>query len=579
MADLTPLSPEAWSPEKARHLLNRAGFGLTQARAARLASLTHEAAVNELVDYDTIPVDFPEPDFLIEPLPRRLLVRKLEEEGLDSNQIHLRIQAQQQEERRAITELQGWWLDRMYRSPRPLEEKMTLFWHGHFAVSSQKVRQSQVTYDMNAMLRRNATGNFKALTTAVGQSPAMLEYLDNRKSTKNEPNENWARELMELFTLGKGNYTEQDIKESARAFTGWTCTYKDFTYDPRRHDFGQKTFMGRTGDFEGWQIIDIIFEQPAVASFISRKLWAFFAQEDPAPEIVDALAKVFRENNYEIKPLLKAMFRADAFYAPQVMGSQIKSPAQFLLQLCDDLGVETLPRRALAQGCRQLGQDLFYPPNVKGWDGNRAWINANTLLLRYNAPPLILVASTKESAPESTMMQSADADPTMQQEAAPAPDMQAEAGMQMQPAADAKPATADQRMAAWRKEAMAQAKEKLKTLPAAERKAKLQAFREAGPREKMAMLRDLGIEPPTDLFKGDALGFFDTLTFKTGTECLAAVEKRLLSAPLDAQQRSALLAAIGVSDPAAPLAPSTLDIDARRTLLRLVSSTPQYQLC
>jgi uncharacterized protein (DUF1800 family) len=401
MGVLDPISQADWGLPQARHLLNRAGFGLTHERAAQLAALSPEEAVAWLVEYERQPGGDTPPEFLVDPISRKEMLRQYEAEGLDKEQIRKRIQDMQQEERQATEKLKSWWLDRMYVTQRPLEEKMTLLWHGHFAVSSQKVKSSWVTYDMNRLLRKHATGNFKALTTAVGQCPAMLDYLDNRKSTKNEPNENWARELMELFTLGQGQYTEDDIKASARAFTGWTCTHKEFVYEPRKHDFSQKTFMGRSGDFDGWQIIDIIFEQPALASFISKKLWAHFAYESPEPEIVEELARAFRESSFELKPLLKTMFLSKAFYSEKAIGTQIKSPVQFLLQLCSDMGLEGPPDRAAAQSCRLLGQDLFYPPNVKGWDGNRAWINANSLLIRYNAPPVLLAAAMKRAQAEA----------------------------------------------------------------------------------------------------------------------------------------------------------------------------------
>ena len=579
MAALDPISKDQWNLATARHLLNRAGFGIPHDRAAAMAALSPEEAVGQLVNFGDASSAEARPEFLIEPLTRREMVQLNKAAGLDDDANRLRVQEMQADERRAIEELKGWWYERMYTTPRPLEEKMTLMWHGHFAVSSQKVKSSWVTYEMNALLRRHATGNFKALTTAVGQCPAMLDYLDNRKSTKAEPNENWARELMELFTLGQGQYTEQDIKESARAFTGWMCTHKEFLYEPKRHDFGQKTFMGRSGDFDGWNIIDIIFEQPAVATFITAKLWRYFASETPDPAVVEELAKIFRESHYEIKPVLTAMFLSKAFYSDTVMGAQIKSPAQFLVQLCADLGLQELPSRALTQAGRMLGQDLFYPPNVKGWDGNRAWINANSLLMRYNAPPALVQAAMKK--PAKTEMQAEMPEEGMKME------MQAEAamkeeGMMKQEAAmqEAAPApTAEQRIAAWRKEALAKAKEMLQALPPAERKTKMQAWREATPRQKMAMARELGIEPPADLYKADPLGIFDAFTFSNGAECIAALEKRVLVAPLNDAQRKELLAAIGIADPAAPLAAKDLALEARRDLLRLITSVPQYQLC
>ncbi len=573
MAALDPISKDQWSLTTARHLLNRAGFGIPHDKAAALAAMGPEEAVGQLVNYGDASGAEARPEFLLEPKTRREMVREYEAEGLDKDAIRLRVQELQSDERRAIESLKGWWYERMYTTPRPLEEKLTLMWHGHFAVSSQKVKSSWVTYEMNALLRRHAAGNFKALATAVGQCPAMLDYLDNRKSTKAEPNENWARELMELFTLGQGQYTEQDIKESARAFTGWMCTHKEFLYEPKRHDFGQKTFMGRTGDFDGWNIIDIIFEQPAVATFITAKLWRFFADESPEPAVVEELAKVFRDSHYELKPVLSAMFLSKAFYSDKVMGAQIKSPAQFLVHLCSDLGIAELPTRTLVQSGRMLGQDLFYPPNVKGWDGNRAWINANSLLMRYNAPPALVQASLKKAPAKEMEGMQPESDMKMEPQAEGA--MKSE--MMMQEEAPA--LSAEQRMAGWRKEAMAQAKEKMKGLPAAERKAKLAAFREAGPGEKLAMLKELGIEPPADVFKTGPLRIFDGLAFSTGAECIVALEERVLVTPLNDTQRKELLAAIGIADGAAPLAASGLALEARRDLLRLITSVPQYQLC
>lgn len=577
MGLLDPISKERWNATAARHLLNRAGFGVPRERIATLAALSPEEAVAGLVHYGDTPSALPAPDFLLEPMSRREMKLKYEAEGLDNEGIRKRVQEMQGDERRAIETLKGWWLEQMYSTPRPLEEKMTLFWHGHFAVSSQKVKSSWVTYDMNRLLRQFATGNFKALTTAVGQSPAMLDYLDNRKSTKNEPNENWARELMELFTLGQGHYTEDDIKASARAFTGWMCTHKAFVYEPKRHDFGQKTFMGRTGDFDGWQIVDILFEQPALATFITTKLWSFFAYESPEAEIVTALAQLFRDSNYELKPVLEAMFRSEAFYSPRAMGTQIKSPTQFTLQLCADLGLKQIPGHEAALNCRQLGQDLFYPPNVKGWDGNRAWINANALLLRYNAVPALIVAATKKRGAEAQKM-------TMQEQVDPsimsdAPSMQAELQPTMQSEEAPAMQSAGQRMATWRKEAMAQAREKIKALPPSERKSKLTAFREAGPGEKMQMLKELGIEPPTGIFTSDPAQVFDEMPFSNGRECVVALEQRLLVAPLSDPQRKTLLESVGVSDPDAALSAAMLDLDQRRALMRLITSVPQYQLC
>ncbi len=384
---LEPLARQEWTSIHARHLLNRAGFGVDHQRADTLAKLGPDAAVRSLVDYEHERVT--RPDFLVttpEDMRRRDLAL------LDEDERRRRLQELRQQEREAIEKLKAWWLRTMLTTACPLREKMTLFWHGHFATSAQKVRSSAYTYHLNEVFRRHATGNFKALTIEVGQSPSMLRYLDTAQSTKKRPNENWARELMELFTMGQGHYTEQDIKESARAFTGWGIENGQFAYREGIHDFGLKQFMGRKGDFDGWDIIDIIFEQPATAEFISGKLWSFFAYERPEREIVVGLADILRRSGYELRPVLTTMFCSRAFYNAKAIGTQVKSPVQFLLQLASDLGMEAPPYFQMAKASAQLGQNLFFPPNVKGWDGNRAWINANTLLLRYNLPAAVAMA-------------------------------------------------------------------------------------------------------------------------------------------------------------------------------------------
>jgi len=370
-----------WDAVKARHLLERAGFGLPPSAAQRLASMSLTEAVNALVDYERYPQNMVEPDWLPEIPDPREERKKLAALSAEARQQMRR--ERQRQEREALLRLQGWWVDRMLRTERPLEEKMTLFWHGHFAVSAQKVRSTRLHYELNQIFRTHATGNFGHLVRAVGKSPAMLEYLDNRLNRKGHPNENWARELFELFTLGIGHYTENDIKEAARAFTGWTARGGSFVYDARQHDDGEKVIFGRVGRFDGDQVIDLVLQQPACAEFICRKLWVFFVSENPDPEAVKELAKTFRDSGYELKPVLRQMFMSRAFYSPEVMGSQIKSPAFFVTNAVGKLGVnpdERMPLVLLAM--KAMGQELFVPPNVKGWEGGRAWISTNSLLTR-----------------------------------------------------------------------------------------------------------------------------------------------------------------------------------------------------
>lgn len=402
---------EKWDAAKARHLLNRAGFGGPSERLAKLTAMEPDQAVAYFVDYESNPGVTAVPDFLVKPKSPEEIKQLYA--GLDVDARRKKSNELQAEERAAIQSLKGWWLERMHTSERPLEEKLALFWHGHFATSAQKVKSSWHTHQLNDVFRRHAIGNFKQLTIEVGQSPSMLRYLDNNKSTKKHPNENWARELMELFTLGQGQYSEDDIKESARAFTGWTSTHEKFAYRFDYHDGGSKTFMGKTGNFDGWDVINIIFEQPAASEFIAAKLWTYFAYDEPEREIVKSLAATLRENNYEIKPMLREMFASRAFYSDKAIARQVKSPAQFVVQLAFDMRYENPPYGAMARACQSLGQDLFLPPNVKGWDGNLAWANANSMLLRYNMPQTLLAANVAKDSRMEMMSKKKDDSETM----------------------------------------------------------------------------------------------------------------------------------------------------------------------
>jgi uncharacterized protein (DUF1800 family) len=235
----------------------------------------------------------------------------------------------------------------------------------------------------NQFLRHNCLADLRTLLLGISQDPAMLRYLDNNTNRKKHPNENYARELMELFTMGIGNYTEDDVKAAARAFTGWTFRTEEFVFEKFQHDDGGKTFLGHTGNLDGTDIIDIILQQPCTARFMATKLMKFFVTDHPSPAAVDEAAALLRSNRYNFKPVLRTMFLSECFYSPEAYRTQIKSPAQLVVGTSRALGV-TLDERALAIAMRGLGQDLFYPPNVKGWDGGETWINTSTLLMRYN---------------------------------------------------------------------------------------------------------------------------------------------------------------------------------------------------
>ena len=380
---LTPLQTRQWDLQKAAHLLNRAGFGGTPDEIKAFCELGLDRAVQTALDGPDDSAQFPKPPWakptnIMEMRETAMLMtdadRKTFQQGL------------QKQYRQEGLDLIGWWLGRMRNSPNPFREKMTLFWHGHFATSVQKVHDSYLMWVQNETLRQHAFGNFGLMTKAISRDPAMLIWLDTRESRKDHPNENFAREVMELFTLGIGNYTEQDVQEGAKAFTGYRLDPRDetFRYAPMQHDDGQKHFLGQTGPFTGDDVIDIILQQPACAKFIAKKLWEFYAYQDPSPELVNALASNLRGTGYEIRPLMNLIFRSEEFYSPDAVRTQIKSPVQWVVQTTKVLETGLPGPQITINALRQLGQIPFAPPNVKGWDGGRAWITTSTLLFRYN---------------------------------------------------------------------------------------------------------------------------------------------------------------------------------------------------
>jgi uncharacterized protein (DUF1800 family) len=382
---LTPLPAQKWDDETAAHLSNRAAFGATPAEIAAFRKKGLATMVRELVDVNNEAANVPPPGWAH---PRNIRAQRMEikaakDQGQNGQEKARQIRTMETEN---VLDLRRWWLERMMNGPAPLLEKMTLFWHGHFATSVQKVQDPYWMWLQNDTLRRNAFGNFATLVRKISRDPAMMIYLDLQQSRKEHPNENWARELMELFTVGIGNYTEQDIRESARAFTGYRIdmTTQQFHFAPMQQDHGPKNFTGRTGPLNGDEIIDILVKKPACAQFIGRKLWRFFVEDDPPPQVVDAVASSIRSHNYEMRPLLREIFSSAEFYSDRVMRTQIKSPVQYIVQTSKLLEAQ-LPSPIVAQNAmRQMGQILFAPPNVKGWDGGKAWISTSTLLFRYN---------------------------------------------------------------------------------------------------------------------------------------------------------------------------------------------------
>lgn len=399
---MIPLAdPKNWTLREAAHLLNRAGFGGTPAEIAALHKRGRTGAVDHLLSFTDDRADFPKPDWANANKRDKLAtyaMSRRELNDIEDPQERAKKRQQLQRERRKTqrqntSTMVEWWLTRMYRTEHPLREKMTLFWHGHFATSIQKVKEPRLMLEQNETFRSHATGNFRKLTQAICLDPAMMLYLDTNQNRKGKPNENFARELFELFTLGEGHYTEQDIKEAARAFTGYQLNRRTghSAFNRRQHDHGAKTVFGKTERFKGNAIVDLALAQPACAKFISTKVWEFFAYEAPDKELVAQLATQLRDSDYEIRPLLRSIFLSAAFYDDQkAIRTQIKSPTQFLVQLVRQLEIKSLPLNVAATTLSSLGQALFHPPNVAGWEGGKAWINTNTLLSRYNIAGLIV---------------------------------------------------------------------------------------------------------------------------------------------------------------------------------------------
>ncbi len=402
---LNPLPVARWDRAKAAHLLNRAGFGGPPAQIDAVLKAGLATAVRTLVDGPPAPVAAAPPPWAT---PQDLQARR---EGMQdlaalSADPATRKQIEQQfrrdmrrEEVGQIRDLGIWWLERMRTSNDPLQEKLTLFWHGHFATSAQKVRNAYYMWRQNDTLRRFARGHFGTLVKAISRDPAMIIWLDLRDSRPAHPNENFSRELLELFTLGEGHYTERDVTSAARAFTGYRLNPRDqsFRAAPREMDLGEKEIFGQTGPFNGDAVIDLILQKPECAKLLAKKLWEFFAYADPEPELVNRLAEVIRVCDYELRPVLMKIFSSEEFFSERAVRTQIKSPVQWIVQNARAFETDYPPPYVLYFAMRQLGQVLFNPPSVKGWDGGKAWISTSTLLARYNLAGLLVESNARQS--------------------------------------------------------------------------------------------------------------------------------------------------------------------------------------
>ncbi len=353
-----PSTAQPWDHHLAAHLFRRAGFGVGKQVIDEALGKTPAEVVDELVALDDETPEFrSEADALMQTVvsggdPKRLSAA---------------------------------WVYRLLLTPNQLLEKMTLFWHGHFATGAEKVTDASLNWQQNQLFRQHALGDFTNLANGISQDPAMLIYLDSVVNRKAHPNENFARELMELFCLGEGNYSERDVQELARCFTGWEIKNNRFRKNRYQQDLDDKSVLGQTGKFDGEDGVRIVLEQPQLEMFLARKWFRFFVADEPQPanELLQPLANCLREHNLQIAPALRLLLKSNLFFSTHAIGRKIKSPVELIVGTLRSLGAAA-NTQLIAQGLLSVGQGLFFPPSVKGWDGGRAWINSSTLLGRSN---------------------------------------------------------------------------------------------------------------------------------------------------------------------------------------------------
>jgi uncharacterized protein (DUF1800 family) len=364
-----PSKESPWDLRRVGHLYRRAAFGATHAELEDGMKTGPESLIDRLLKGGPGQADF---DAQMAPLAQNI--------ARYNDAAHMR----------------AWWLSRMLHGPHPLLEKITLFWHNHFATSYAKVQSARFMLGQYELIRSHALRCFADLLGRMGADPAMLVWLDGRDSKKGNPNENYARELMELFSLGIGHYTEKDVREAARAFTGWEIQGDTAVFNPRQHDDGPKTVLGQTGHWGPDDVVRICVEQKSAPAFIVGKLYRFLVSESvPAsPELLAPLAEQFKKSGYNFGELVRTVLSSNLFFSPLVYRTRVKAPVDFVLNIVRGLEGK-IGTTALAQALEQLGQNVFSPPSVKGWDGGRTWLNGQTLLFRQN---LALALTSTEDA-------------------------------------------------------------------------------------------------------------------------------------------------------------------------------------
>lgn len=347
------------------HLLRRAGFGIRPSELVHYRQIGLEKTLDHLVNFETV----------------------------DNAELNSRLNNWNLKPSERQKDLRRWWILRMAYTNRPLEEKLVLFWHG-LLTSGISTSDPLSMYQQNELFRTKGYDSYTHLLKAISKDPAMLSWLDSRKNKKAAPNENFSRELMELFTMGEGTFGESDVKEAARAFTGYFLVNGKFVFNDAHHDFGPKNFLSQSGYFSGDQIINVIFQQTETAEYISKKLFTFFVHNSPTIQTIEKLSAILRANNYNIKTLMENLLSSEEFYSPRAYRSKIKSPAEFTIGLIRNTGAETDGRK-IANLMSEMGQTLFEPPDVAGWPDGITWISSNTMIQRLNYVHSITLSNLK----------------------------------------------------------------------------------------------------------------------------------------------------------------------------------------
>ncbi len=544
----TPAAAPKWTRDDAAHLLRRAGFSGTPQQIDRLFAYGQSAAVDYFIDGK-----IPEGQ---QPVFAPAVLNNYDLSSMSEGKAAAKARGPE------LQSLRAWWIDRMARSDRPLEEKMTLFWHGLFCSGVKETKSPLLMATQNALFHKEAMGNYRRLTHEIVHDPAMLRYLNANENTKTKPNENLARELMELFTMGEGNgYTEKDIGEIAKALTGATGGPNGYAFRPALHDTEAKTIFGHTGNYKPDDVVNLIFDTGNPAKYLARRLWLFFGSPEPADADLAPIVDAIQKNDWDLKPTLRALFNSPAFYAEKARFAIVRSPAELVVSTMRS--VDVTPSQPMlfgaANALNQMSQALFQPPNVRGWPGGEQWITSATLYTRYNTMQSILEGTIRGNArppgakngkkpaePTTTVpAEAADAAPVTQIE--PVVIAQSDAGSAINIKSETKQDQAKARRLA-RKNAAGPATAPTTSLPA--------LARSSGPVSVAKLFPALPATP-------------------TAPPTVDAAVSRFLQRPFPEKKRQVLIDALG-NDPI-KIGQETSDGHIRQ-MIELLMSTPEYQL-